>query len=98
LLLVAVGTFEQIIAYFIFVTVLFIGLTVAAVFILRRRHGELARYHLAGYPATPLFFLILVTILLVLLGSNSPKQAALGLGAVALGLPIYHLLFRKKKI
>jgi APA family basic amino acid/polyamine antiporter len=97
LLLVALGTFEQIIAYFIFVTVLFIGLTVAAVFILRRRHGELAQYHIAGYPATPLFFLILVTILLVLLGSNSPKQAVLGLGVVALGLPIYHLLFRKRR-
>jgi APA family basic amino acid/polyamine antiporter len=98
LLLVALGTFEQIIAYFIFVTVLFIGLTVAAVFILRRRHGELAQYRIAGYPVTPLFFLILVAILLVLLGGNSPKQAALGLGVVALGLPIYHLLFRKKKI
>jgi APA family basic amino acid/polyamine antiporter len=80
------------------VTVLFIGLTVAAVFILRRRHGELAQYRIAGYPVTPLFFLILVAILLVLLGGNSPKQAALGLGVVALGLPIYHLLFRKKKI
>jgi APA family basic amino acid/polyamine antiporter len=98
LLLVALGSFEQIIAYFIFVTVLFIGLTVAAVFILRRRHGELAQYRLAGYPATPLFFLVLVTILLILLGGNSPKQAVLGLGVVALGLPIYHLLFRKKKI
>jgi basic amino acid/polyamine antiporter, APA family len=98
LLLVALGTFEQIIAYFIFVTVLFIGLTVAAVFILRRRHGELAQYRIAGYPVTPLFFLILVALLLGLLGGNSPKQAALGLGVVALGLPIYHLLFHKKKI
>jgi basic amino acid/polyamine antiporter, APA family len=98
LLLVALGTFEQIIAYFIFVTVLFIGLTVAAVFILRRRHGELAQYRIASYPVTPLFFLILVALLLGLLGGNSPKQAALGLGVVALGLPIYHLLFHKKKI
>jgi basic amino acid/polyamine antiporter, APA family len=95
LFLVTLGTFENIIAYFIFVTVLFIGLTVAAVFILRRRHGELSQYRIAGYPVTPLFFLIMVTILLVLLGANSTRQAVLGLGVVALGVPVYHLFFQR---
>jgi hypothetical protein len=38
--LVLLGTFESIVAYFIFVTVAFIALTVAAVFVIRRRRSR----------------------------------------------------------
>ncbi len=96
-LLVALGTFDQIIAYFVFVTVIFIALTVAAVFALRRNDQGAATFRAAGYPITPLFFLLLVTLLLVLLGGNSPRQALLGVAVVALGAPIYHLFFRKNR-
>ena len=89
---VMVGTFEGILGYFIFVTVFFLGLTVAAVFVLRRRAGE-APFSTPGYPVTPLFFLLLVAVLLVLLAASRPIQAALGAGIVALGIPVYHLLF-----
>jgi APA family basic amino acid/polyamine antiporter len=95
-LLVAIGTFEQIIAYFFFVTVIFIALTVAAVFILRRKGGATETYRLPGYPLTPLFFLLLIAALLVLLAAGNPVQAFLGVGVVVLGLPVYQLLFRKK--
>jgi APA family basic amino acid/polyamine antiporter len=95
--LIALGTFNQIIAYFIFVTVAFIALTVAAVFVLRRREkvGPTASA-LSGYPFTPLLFLALIALLLVLLAGHNPKQAFLGVFVVALGVPVYHLLFRKK--
>lgn len=91
-LLAALGSFEQIIAYFIFITVCFIALTVAAVFVLRRRTA--AGYRTPGYPITPLLFLLLVAVLLILLGSNSPRQALLGTLLVALGVPVYQWLFR----
>lgn len=94
--LVLLGTFEEIIAYFIFVVVLFIGLTVAAVFRLRALHGTTSGYLTPGYPATPIVFLLLVALLLFLLGANNPKQAALGVGVVALGLPVYLFIFRRK--
>jgi len=93
--LIAIGTFQQIIAYFIFVTVIFIGLTVAAVFVFRRRGVE-STYRAPGYPATPVLFLSLVIVLLVLIAGNDPKQALLGVGVVALGLPVYELVFRKR--
>jgi APA family basic amino acid/polyamine antiporter len=94
--LVAVGTFDAVIAYFFFVTVVFIALTVAAVFVLRRRTGNTGTYSTPGYPLTPLFFLIIVCALLILLAMNNPKQAFLGVGVVALGVPVYHLLYGKK--
>lgn len=93
-LLVALGTFKQIVAYFIFVVVIFIALTVASLFVLRRRNTEAPAYLTPGYPVTPVIFLLFIFALLVLLGGNNPEQALLGLGVVAFGLPVYYLLFR----
>jgi APA family basic amino acid/polyamine antiporter len=96
-LLVALGTFDQIVSYFIFVVVIFIALTVAAIFVLRRRSNAKSNYLTPGYPATPIIFLLLITLLLFLLGANNPKQALLGIAVVALGLPFYYLIFRRTR-
>jgi basic amino acid/polyamine antiporter, APA family len=93
-LLVALGTFDQIIAYFIFVTVVFIALTVVAVFVLRRRGGRSA-YSMPGYPVVPVVFLILIGALLVMVAAGKPKESLYGVAVVALGLPVYQLLFKK---
>ena len=97
-LLVLVGTFNTIISYFVFVVVIFIALTVAALFVLRRRAPDAVRYNTPGYPVTPIVFLLLIALLLFLLGGHNPKQALLGVGVVALGLPVYYLLFRRRRI
>lgn len=97
-LLVALGTFDQIVSYFIFVVVIFIALTVAAIFVLRRRRfASESGYLTPGYPATPIIFLLLIALLLFLLGANNPKQALLGIGVVASGLPFYYLIFRRTR-
>jgi APA family basic amino acid/polyamine antiporter len=93
--LVLLGTFQEILNYFIFVTVVFLALTVAGLLVLRRREG-IERYRIPGYPLTPLLFLTLVAVLLVLLGGHDPKQAALGVAVVAFGVPVYLLAFRRK--
>lgn len=97
-LLVTLGTFDQIITYFIFVVVLFIALAVAALFVLRRRQMDLPAYETPGYPVTPVVFLLLVAVLLFLLASNSPQQSFLGVAVVALGLPVYYLLFARRDV
>lgn len=93
--LVALGTFNQIVSYFVFVVVIFIALTVAALFLLRRHEQGDPEYSTPGYPATPIVFLALVGLLLFLLGSNNPTQAFLGVGVVALGIPAYYLFVRR---
>jgi APA family basic amino acid/polyamine antiporter len=95
-LLVAVGTFQQIVSYFIFITVLFVGLTVAALFPLRRRAGADGGYGTPGYPVTPVVFLVLVAVLLFLLAGHSPLQAVLGAGIVGLGAPVYFFAVRPR--
>jgi APA family basic amino acid/polyamine antiporter len=96
-ILVLVSTFNGIISYFIFVVVIFIGLTVAALFVLRRKAPDATSYRAPGYPLTPIIFLILIGVLLFLLGGHNPKQASLGVGIVALGLPVYYLFFRNQQ-
>jgi APA family basic amino acid/polyamine antiporter len=94
-LLVALGAFDQIIAYFIFVAVLFIGLTVTTLFVFRRReHDFAAGATTPGYPYSPVAFLLLVAALLALTMLRSPRQALLGCAVVLLGLPMYALLHR----
>jgi APA family basic amino acid/polyamine antiporter len=95
-ILVALGTFNEIISYFVFVVVVFIALTVAGLFVLRRKEPGNSIYHTPGYPVTPLVFLVLIAVLLFLLGSNNPLQALLGVAVVATGLPVYYLIFRRK--
>jgi APA family basic amino acid/polyamine antiporter len=87
-LLVVLGTFEQIVAYFVFVTVVFIALTVATVFKLPQPDSRVA-----GYPLTPIVFLTLVGVLLLLLGGRNPMQALVGVVLTALGVPVYRLVF-----
>ena len=94
-LYIILGTFDTLIAYFIFVAVLFIALTVCGVFVVRRRDTETPPYQTPGYPGTPIVFLVLVAVLLVLIAGNSPVQAGLGVCVVLLGIPMYHLVFRK---
>jgi APA family basic amino acid/polyamine antiporter len=95
-LLVLLGTFDQIVTYFVFVTVVFVGLTVGALIVLRRRVGNEAPYRTPLYPVTPLVFLVLVVATLLLLAGHSPRQAALGLGVVGLGIPVYVLILRSR--
>lgn len=95
--LVIAGTFDQILSYFIFVVILFIALTIIALFKFRREDSSNVRYLTPGYPVTPIIFLVKIAILLVLMGSDKPKQTLLGVGVVALGLPVYLFLFRNKQ-
>jgi basic amino acid/polyamine antiporter, APA family len=97
-ILVALGTFEQIIAYFFFVAVLFLGLTVAGLFIIRRKPQQAKTIILTvGYPFTPIAFLVLQGIMLILLASHSLREAALGCAVVLAGWPVYSWIRHTEK-
>ena len=93
-LLVVLGTFSQIVAYFVFVAVLFLGLTVASVIVLRLKLSVAASPAVPGYPYTPLAFLALVVLLLVLLAGYNPLQSFLGVAVVSLGIPAFRMVGR----
>jgi len=96
--LVVAGSFNEIVSYFIFVVVIFIGLSVAALFKLRREDANGIRFLTPGFPVTPIVFLVMIVALLVLLAGNNPAQAFLGVAVVSLGLPVYLFLYRNKRL
>ena len=93
-LLVLVGNFDDIIAYFLFAVVLFIALAVAALFVLRKEGGTTV-FKTPLYPLPPVVYLLLTALLLYLLASGRPKYAFTGVAVVLLGLPFYYLIFRR---
>ncbi len=96
-LLIALGTFDQIVAYFLFPVIFFLGLAVAALFVLRRRPQESTNVILTpGYPFTPIAFLALIVVMLVLLTVHSPREAILGSLVVIAGWPMYDWIIRRK--
>jgi APA family basic amino acid/polyamine antiporter len=93
--LVLLGNFDDIIAYFFFAVVLFIALAVAALFVLRSEGGTTV-FKTPLYPLTPIIYLLLTAALLFMLASDRPKYAFTGVAVVLLGLPFYYLIFRRR--
>jgi basic amino acid/polyamine antiporter, APA family len=94
--LVSIGSFQQIIAYFIFVAVVFLTLTGASLFIVRSRDQDAVPAFLTpAYPLPLVVFLVLMSLLLLLLALHSPRQALLGTAVVLAGLPVYSAFQRK---
>jgi APA family basic amino acid/polyamine antiporter len=101
--LVLVVSFQQIIAYFIFVAVVFLALTGAGLFIARsgdreRDQESVPAFLAPAYPLPLAVFLVLMSLLLALLALNHPREALLGTAVVLAGLPVYSVFQRKVKI
>jgi len=94
-LLILSGSFEQILSYFFFVVVLFIALTVVGLFKIHER--EFDGYKTLFFPVTPIFFLFVTTLVLLMIAMRNPLQSFLGVGVVLLGIPVYYLLFSKNR-
>jgi len=96
--LVVAGNFREIMTYFMFVVVLFVALSVAALFKFRRDDSNGVRFLTPGYPLTPIVFLVMMAMTLFLLAADKPTPAFRGVLVVALGFPVYLFLFRSKRL
>ncbi len=90
------GTIEQLFIYIIFSAVIFWIITVAGVFILRKKQPDLPRpYKTWGYPVTPIIFIIACMGILINTLFESPLESLVGLGITAIGIPVYFYWRRK---
>ncbi|MCB9878475.1 MAG: amino acid permease [Planctomycetes bacterium] len=94
LLVVTLRGFHDVTAFVVFGAFLFYALTVAAVYVLRRRRPDAPRpYRCTGYPFTPAVFIAvaLAFIAAVLRDPDERRNALIGLGIIATGVPWYLL-------
>lgn len=88
--LVFTGTYEQLATYVVFASFLFYGMSAAGVIRLRRTRPGLARpYRTWGYPVTPIVFIGFSIWLVANTILEAPRDAAIGAGLIAAGLPGY---------
>ena len=66
------------------------AMTAASVFVLRRKKPDMPRpYRVLGYPVVPALFVLVASVLLVSTLVHSPRESIMGLGFMALGIPLY---------
>jgi len=93
------GTFDQLTDLAIFAIWIFAGLTVGAIFILRRKLPDVSRpYRTLGYPVVPFIFIVVVVWLIVNTLQTNPVESAMGLGLMVLGLPLYFYFHHQKSL
>ncbi|RLD73708.1 MAG: amino acid permease [Bacteroidetes bacterium] len=87
--LIITGTFEQVLIYSAFVLNLSTAITVAGVFILRRKGADKNAYKSKLYPIAQIIFLILSSWILVYLIYERPYESLFGLLNLLVGLGTY---------
>jgi APA family basic amino acid/polyamine antiporter len=84
------GAFDVLTDLIVFMLLLFNGLAVASVYVLRRKLPHAVRpYRVWGYPVVPALFLVATVYLMINTLIATPGRALAGVGIVALGLPFY---------
>jgi APA family basic amino acid/polyamine antiporter len=95
-LLTLSGTYSNLLDYVIFACLLFYVLTVAGLFVLRRKAPDLPRpYRVIGYPWLPAAYVLLTAMMMVVLLLYKPAYTWPGLGLVGLGIPVYFVWKRR---
>ncbi len=93
--MVIIGSFEQLIIYIAFALNIFLWLAVVGVFLARKRKvGEDSAVKMWGYPFVPLFFLITSLVLMVFNYVNRPMESSAALLTILFGIPCYFLWVR----
>ncbi|GAB1449137.1 amino acid permease [Bacteroidota bacterium] len=92
------GSYGDLLDYVVFAVLLFYILTVAGLFILRKRQPELERpYKVTGYPILPAIYILLAAAICISLLIWKPLYSFRGLMLVLSGIPIYYLIKAKTK-
>lgn len=88
--LVLSGSFEQLLAYVVFMSWLWFALAALAIFAYRKREPDAVRpFRTPGYPLTPILFVLSALVIVANTVIAQPRQSLIGIGFALLGIPAY---------
>lgn len=97
-ILVLTGSYNDLLTYTTFASLLFGALTVACVPLLRKKApAEQRPYLTPGFPVTSYLFIAIALLFVLYIVQGDPKSALYGVGIVLLGAPVYALLKRRQE-
>jgi basic amino acid/polyamine antiporter, APA family len=92
------GTYNQLLTYCTFGSLIFYMVTISSIFVLRKKEPNLERpYRAFGYPIVPALY-ILVTLgicIILLIDPKTRTDSGIGLLIAAVGIPVYYLVKKK---
>jgi APA family basic amino acid/polyamine antiporter len=92
------GSYNNLLTMISFVVVIFYALTIAGIFILRKKRPDADRpYKAFGYPVLPVIYIILGLTFCIFLAIFEPLYSLWGLGIVLAGIPLYYIAVNTKK-
>jgi basic amino acid/polyamine antiporter, APA family len=90
------GSYGALLTYTIFAALIFYVLTIAGIFILRKKEPDTPRpYKAWGYPVVPFLYIILAGGIAIMLLISEPQNSIPGLIFVLMGIPVYYFLKKK---
>ena len=97
--LVLSGTLAQLVTYTGFAIVLFTGIAVSSLFVLRRRDGRAARpFSALGYPWAPAIFVATSGAMVANSFWRDPASSFAGAALIAAGVPVYYAIRRAPSV
>lgn len=92
------GSYGQLLDMISFVVVVFYMLTIAGIFILRKKRPDIERpYKAFGYPVLPVMYILMGLAFCILLIIYKPEFTWPGLIIVLIGIPIYYVALANKR-
>ncbi len=97
-LLVLSGTFNDLLTYTAFASLLFNAVTVIGLLKLRRQKPGLERpYRVSGYPLVPLLYVAIALFFIVYIVIGDPLNSGKGIFLILTGVPVYFFWKNKKR-
>ena len=96
--LVASGTYKALFTRVVYTEWIFFGLMAIGLFFFRRKPEIVRGYRVWGYPLIPALFIISSFAIVANQIVSDLRESLFGLSLVLLGLPIYYLWSRKRRI
>jgi APA family basic amino acid/polyamine antiporter len=86
------GTYSNLLDYVVFAVLIFYVLTIAGIFVLRKKKPDTARpYKTFGYPVIPILYIAAACLIMFVLLVYKTEYSGSGLLIVLLGIPVYYI-------